>query len=203
VLFLAPEYLQFRSKRILVRYWSSYLFLLLWPNFPSTIVPCTHSIRYRGVGFLRYYEVKQIPNFLLAAPVLCIAFYICFRFLASNKTSLLNLRFIFSLPVSLPKQTKRISARSSSKSSLNLWSTSPAMLVFVLHLLFLAITALTMMHVQVATRFLFSQSPLLYWFIADMFSSSKNSLVIKFLFMYHAVFIVFGTALFVNFLPWT
>ena len=28
---------------------------------------------YRGVGFLRYFQLKQLPNFLLASPILSLA----------------------------------------------------------------------------------------------------------------------------------
>lgn len=32
----------------------------------------------RGVGFLKYYEIRQLPNFVLAAPVLIFALYSTF-----------------------------------------------------------------------------------------------------------------------------
>ena len=183
-------------------YWSD--------SFPHlSFVNKSNGFFLRGVGFLRYYEPKQIPNFLLAAPALGLAFYICFSYLGRNIANLFNLRFIFDSP---RKFTISLSPSSSSSRSFDLpskpsdtqWQNKPFLLAFVLHLLFLALTGLLIMHVQVSTRFLFSQSPLLYWFIADVFSNPRtNPIVRAALFLYHAVFIVVGTALFTNFLPWT
>lgn len=137
--------------------------------------------RYWNVGFLRYYQMHQIPNFLLAAPVLIISFSALARF------------------PWIPRSTP--------KGSNNEW-----LLPFYLHWLFLFATALTVLHVQVSTRFL-SATPPLYWFMADLLLMSGrkrgNSLfrglpfqhfgLLSFCLVYMAV----GIVLHANFYPWT
>ncbi|CAG7830985.1 unnamed protein product [Allacma fusca] len=87
-----------------------------------------------NVGFLRYFEMKQLPNFILAAPVL----------FTLGKHSLPGLfEFICSI------------IRRRDFSSLDLASTS-------LHGSFLTVFCLTSMHVQVSTRLILSSCPYLY-----------------------------------------
>jgi len=137
--------------------------------------------KYWEVGFLRYYQFHQIPNFLLAAPVLVISASALFRF------------------PWLPSASKP--------------ARNPLLVPFYLHWLFLFCTALTILHVQVATRFL-SATPPLYWFIADLLLKSRRSRETYVLFRGLApahfgllafcfTYMVVGVVLFSNFYPWT
>ncbi|CAL1540899.1 unnamed protein product [Lymnaea stagnalis] len=44
-----------------------------------------------GVGFLAYYELKQLPNFLLAFPVILLSFRSCWYYFTQNKNSFFRL----------------------------------------------------------------------------------------------------------------
>lgn len=198
--------------------------------FPGSIPPwCKRTVpfaysyvqeHYWNVGFLKYYHWKQIPNFLLATPIVCIIFDGLYKFVKHYKTLVLYLGFVrgsgFELPLSI--------------------------FVYVAHCLALTVFSLLMIHVQVTTRLLASSSPVLYWFCAHYFSeplkqtmdasalerlrknesdyfhegwSNKKSkwktfilshrfhgfpLFIKYYFL---LYFVVGTFLFSNHLPWT
>ena len=99
---------------------------------------------YWNNGFLRYWELKQTPNFLLAAPALFVAFSLAFfysRFiwLRCERRVIPVLKFL------LGKELPGVF--------------SPQMLPHVLHLAALAAFALLNMHVEVATRLLCAASP--------------------------------------------
>ena len=72
---------------------------------------------------------------------------------------------------------------------------NPRLLPFVFHLLFLLMFALLFAHVNVTTRLLLAASPAAWWALAS--HPGQSAIVFSITYM------VVGTALFVNFLPWT
>ncbi|KAL2929945.1 GPI mannosyltransferase 2 [Bienertia sinuspersici] len=59
-----------------------------FPPELAQIFPC-----FRGVGFLKYFQLKQLPNFLLASPVLSLAFCSIFSYLKADPKSFFSLGF--------------------------------------------------------------------------------------------------------------
>lgn len=166
------------------------------PPWCSSTYPLSYSYiqrHYWNIGFLNYYELKQIPNFLLAAPALSLIIHSSISYLVKNLD--ITIRLGFELKSSFTDTAKQF--------------------VYVVHALFLAIFCLLFVHIQVSTRMLASSSPYLYWLCADYFfreckrsnaveiffkSQTKMTKLISFWFIgYYAI----GTALFSNFLPWT
>lgn len=47
----------------------------------------------RGVGFLRYFQVKQLPNFLLASPILSLALCLIIYYVNSRPKVVFSLGF--------------------------------------------------------------------------------------------------------------
>lgn len=105
----------------------------------------------RNVGFLHYFELKQLPNFLLAAPILLISASGIFHYFEADPVRFTTLGFRCATLVS---------------KSGNRFASNPLMLPHVYLYTFLVLVATFVMHVQVATRFL-ATSPLLYWWLAD------------------------------------
>lgn len=48
---------------------------------------------YRGVGFLTYFQLKQLPNFLLASPILSLAFLSVVHYAKSRPQIFFSLGF--------------------------------------------------------------------------------------------------------------
>lgn len=60
------------------------------PPWCNKTVPLPYSYiqdHYWDVGFLRYYEVKQIPNFLLALPMVTLCFGACIEYIQSDNVA--------------------------------------------------------------------------------------------------------------------
>ncbi|KAM5146634.1 GPI mannosyltransferase 2 isoform 2-T2 [Mantella aurantiaca] len=183
------------------------------PSWCSYRLPLAYShiqSEYWGVGFLRYFQLQQLPNFLLAAPVIFLGICATLRYVSSN----LELC-----------------------SALGLWDVrkksgngfyTPRVFVYVAHLSFLTAFGALCMHVQVVTRLLFSSCPVLFWFCSLMIEekepwiwglernkTASNPAVrllrawdslqtrTRILLGYFLAYWVIGTALHVNFLPWT
>lgn len=140
---------------------------------------------WKNIGLFSYFQFKQIPNFLLASPCIFIVLKFGFEYFYNNNIIYLGLR-----------------------------QKDKPEFVYVVHSTFLTIFCLFFIHVQVTTRILASSSPVLYWACAvyfkfplnvnkitlnRVFNNYKSKLVVLYFFTYFVV----GTALFVNFFPFT
>ncbi|CAA0193023.1 putative GPI mannosyltransferase 2 [Arabidopsis thaliana] len=191
---------------------------------------------YWGVGFLKYFQFKQLPNFLLASPILSLAVCSIMSYMKSRPELFISLGFqatekerrsaarLYSLKDAVEPSVKtstsegnrdirqrkpssrkdvtvtKVAAESNSQEKSGYFSAD--VFPFIVHLSFMATTALFIMHVQVATRFL-SASPPLYWFASSLIGSPKHSKWGYLIWSYCAAYILLGTLLFSNFYPFT
>ncbi|KAM4702369.1 GPI mannosyltransferase 2 isoform 1-T2 [Discoglossus pictus] len=165
---------------------------------------------YWDVGFLRYFQLRQVPNFLLAMPVIVLGVCAVWEYISNN-----------------PSMCR----------TLGLWETQgkpmsgyhgPRVFVYLAHFTVLMTFGVFCMHVQVMTRMLFSSSPILFWFSSHQIQKNEpwvwglergripSNPVLRLLrawtslrpytrvlMGYFLGYWVVGTALHVNFLPWT
>lgn len=155
---------------------------------------------YWNVGFLRYYQWKQIPNFIIAAPALTLILYFCFNYVRTNTGYCLHLGLFDSKAT-----TKKITLF------------ERQIFPFVMHGIFLALFCLFFVHIQVSNRLLASSSPILYWLCANHFKDASingfedirdiifldKSEARRLILCYFVGYAFIGTVLFSNFLPWT
>lgn len=188
----------------------------IWCN---ASVPLAYSYvqkTYWNVGFLRYYKFKQIPNFILAIPILYIMLQCIKEFVYEYRDELYLLGFFDN--------------KEKSKNTIKVKKYPLNMFVFVVHGLFLTIFCLFFVHIQVSTRLLASATPLMYWYCALIMShkctdhidlqyeSDENmrskwkvfflsqkryTLQDKFVLSYFIGYTILGCFMFSNFLPWT
>lgn len=180
-------------------------------------IPIAYSYiqeKYWNVGFLNYYELKQIPNFIIALPTIYIMIKCIVEFYLEHKEQFFSLGLV---NVKCEKEAleKKYSAE---------------MFVFIIHGLFLTVFCIFFVHIQVTTRLLCSASPLIYWYSALSLSYESNfkndsihegeqnfsfiwkifflshqkyTLRDKFILIYFLGYTIVGCFMFVNFLPWT
>lgn len=184
----------------------------VWCNASLPLAYSYVQMIYWNVGFLRYYQFKQIPNFILAFPVLYIMFRCIIEFFFEYNDEL----YLFGLADS---KAKRENTRAK-KYPLNMFA-------FVAHGLFLAMSCLFFVHIQVSTRLLASASPLIYWYCSLIMShkyvdlqyesrenacskwkvfflsQERYTLQDKFVLCYFIGYIIIGCFMFSNYLPWT
>ncbi|XP_066060681.1 GPI mannosyltransferase 2 [Chamaea fasciata] len=127
------------------------------PPWCSQRFPVVYSYiqdAYWNVGFLRYFELRQIPNFLLALPVTLLGSWAAWTYISTNP------RHCLTLGLERSKSEGRGKARDG--------FCGPAAFVYVVHATALLVFGFFCMHVQVLTRFLGCSSPVLYWFAAHL-----------------------------------
>ncbi|XP_072211637.1 GPI mannosyltransferase 2 isoform X1 [Excalfactoria chinensis] len=114
---------------------------------------------YWNVGFLRYFELRQVPNFLLALPVSLLGSWAAWTFAVANPRHCLTL--------GLERRKKK-------QGKPRAGFCCPAVFVYVVHATALLVLGFFCMHVQVLTRFLGSSSPVLYWFSAHLLQGHET-----------------------------
>ncbi|XP_057259556.1 GPI mannosyltransferase 2 [Pezoporus wallicus] len=127
------------------------------PPWCSQQVPVAYSYiqdTYWNVGFLRYFELRQIPNFLLALPVTLLGSWAACTYISANP------RHCLTLGLERRKSEEEDKPRAG--------FCCPAVFVYVVHATVLLAFGFFCMHVQVLTRLLHSSSPILYWFSAHL-----------------------------------
>lgn len=110
---------------------------------------------YWNVGFLRYFELKQVPNFLLAAPMAILVAWATWTYVTTHPWLFLTLGM----------------QRSKNKKTLEKPEPgflSPRVFVYLVHAAALLLFGSLCMHVQVLTRFLCSSTPIVYWFSSHL-----------------------------------
>nr|XP_056703351.1 GPI mannosyltransferase 2 [Euleptes europaea] len=130
-----------------------------WCSWDYPMVYTYIQDAYWNVGFLRYYEAKQIPNFLLAAPTIVLGSWAAWCYVAANPWHCLTLGLA-------RRETGRTTAESSSKPAAGFCA--PGVFVYIVHATALLMFGTFYMHIQVLTRLLGSSSPVLYWFYAHL-----------------------------------
>ena len=138
--------------------------------------------KYWNVGLFRYYEWKQVPNFILAAPVLILSSLAVTQWIQCSWSRCRTRRksaparpticdlvdwAVFSLRAFATDPNKIESSPGCSASG---WSDSPILLGHYAVLAASTLLSLTVAHVQISTRLICSTCPALYWFMADRVS---------------------------------
>lgn len=112
-----------------------------------------------NVGFLKYYQFRQIPNFLLAIPVTILSMSAILHFVHLNKHNFITLGL-------LPNDTDYKKSDHQESATTRDVLQSRRLLPYIFHLMFYVIFCWLFIHIQVMTRMVFSSSPVLYWYAA-------------------------------------
>ncbi|CAG8541837.1 17227_t:CDS:2, partial [Acaulospora morrowiae] len=135
---------------------------------------------YWNCGFLRYYEVKQIPNFLLASPMIALSLFGIYKYANYDYKRVLSLGLTQTRSLKSDTGTSHIISSKTSLNEENIRSSqyqstssyfSNVILPFIYLWTALLLYAITSMHIQVITRF-FSSQPTVYWFASYLFINS-------------------------------
>ncbi|OWF35457.1 GPI mannosyltransferase 2-like [Mizuhopecten yessoensis] len=132
----------------------------------SLPLPYSHIQKYHwNVGFLNYYQFKQIPNFLLATPVTLLSVSAIVYYLRLNWKTVYTLDLIEDFEELKKKDAVRKNDRGFSNRKL---------LPYVIHLVFLTVFGWLFTHIQILTRMLFSSSPVLCWYAARVITEETR-----------------------------
>jgi len=168
-----------------------------------------------NVGLFRYYELKQIPNFILALPVLILSFtaaglWIKYSWNRHIKGRIRGIQDIIrwaylALAASSSDYQKQKELESNNNMLLG-----PKFLSHYAILFGFALVGTFLAHVQISTRLICSSCPALYWFVASLMlgdqrsdDKRKRERLRVLIYFYFALYNILGAIMHVNWLPWT
>jgi phosphatidylinositol glycan class V len=153
-----------------------------------------------NVGFFRYYEWKQIPNFLLAAPILLLSIAGVYRWIhwalisvyGKGKAPSSYKSIFIGWPLDALSRSVSVSGAAVIATTTNTKRPTPSterhLLLKNHHLLghyailaILTLLGLVIAHVQISTRMICSTSPAIIWFIAHCLLASPLDGSLKFI----------------------
>jgi len=115
---------------------------------------------YWNNGFLNYWEVKQLPNFLVALPAVMMILWHSYEFVRVHWDYVKRLGLVDNNLLGIPRRACR---------QVREYQVLPReCFVYVVHATALTVFAVLFMHVQVVTRLLMAGSPVLPWLAAIM-----------------------------------
>ncbi|XP_069751576.1 palmitoyltransferase ZDHHC18-A [Narcine bancroftii] len=179
---------------------------------------------YWNVGFMRYYQLQQLPNFLLAFPMIVLGMWAAWKYLLAEPWYCMHLGLV----------NKKLKGEREGNEKAQSGFHSHGVFVYVVHATALLVFGICFMHIQVITRFLASASPVLYWFSAYLLQETgprhlmqdsgtsaylwiiprntltallqdwrRCSLTARCVLGYFLLYWLLGLALHCNFFPWT
>jgi phosphatidylinositol glycan class V len=151
----------------------------VFPNIYNFVQSQFWYSLFRNVGLFRYWELKQIPNFLLALPMMYISLSAIYNYIRLD-----------------PKRALSFST-SSSVVPFNTFFANPVLVPFILYWAVNLLIIVFIANVQIITR-LFASFPIVYWYMGERILEGDKWCVLYFL-----VYICVGSILFSNFYPWT
>lgn len=221
------------------RHCSDVKFRPLWCQYTeedSSILNSTFSLyryiqnKHWNVGLFRYYEWKQVPNFILAAPILGLSALGVYRWIyfslvsdygrGKTPTSLKMILVgwpLHALSKSVLQDGKTCNSASISLSPRDRLVDNKYLLGHYAILAILVVIGAIFAHVQISTRMIISTSPAIIWFIAyclltplpatsyipPQSKHDMSSQLPYLVWLYTVLYMVLGVILHVNFLPWT
>lgn len=186
--------------------------LIAAENRAETFAWCNYSLpfsynyvqeRYWNVGLFRYYQLKQLPNFFLAAPILLLSVQTVRHYCTTSIAAYVTAYRAERSAVSHAKRALQTLQRTARRAEFALC------VPMTLHLAFLSVVCALFVHIQVSTRMLCSSSPLLYAYLASRLppAAVNEEALLRTMQSRWCVFFVayalLGTILHTNFFPWT
>nr|XP_002735639.1 PREDICTED: GPI mannosyltransferase 2-like [Saccoglossus kowalevskii] len=134
-----------------------------WCNNSPPIVYSHIQEKYWNNGLFKYYEWKQIPNFMLATPMVVFCSWAVWDYcrVRWNYIKYLGLK---------PKKYKE-----DDDDKIHIGYYGDGVFVYLCHMIVLVVFGVLFMNVQVITRFISSSCPLFYWFAAAMTTPSTTN----------------------------
>lgn len=158
--------------------------------------------RHWGVGLMRYWQIKHTPQFFLAAPVLALALDCMVAFVQASH----GLGGVFGAAYGTLAASSSVIKSQRVKRYLDDEVLRRLLFPHILLTAIMTVAALTIMNVQVATRFL-AATPLLYWHAAGLLVAEPNaaspSIRLRLGLLHCLLYSLCGTVLFILYLPWT
>lgn len=174
-----------------------------------------------NVGVLRYYELKQIPNFILAMPILILSFGAAACWIATSWKrhiarggqgckNCINLKKLFWWAFQALSSSSASVDSISKASNTSQLLLGPSCLPYYAILAGFALVGTFVAHVQISTRLICSSCPALYWFVTMLITNEQqndkqreNILATHAIWIYFGVYNILGIIMHVNWLPWT